>query len=257
MKIATFNANSVRVRLPIIIEWLSEHEPDALAMQETKCTDDKFPVADFEDIGYHVAFHGQKSSNGVAIASRQALRNVRIGFEDPLFPDDARIIQGELDGVTLINTYVPNGTAIGTDKFDYKLRWLARFKQLLAERFRPTDPVLWMGDINIAPTPDDVHNSKRFLGGVGHHPLEFKALQEIVDWGLVDCFRKFTLGPGHYTYWDYFIVTSVVKNFGWRIDHIYATAELAAKCTKCEVDLDPRKLEKPSDHTPVWAQFDI
>lgn len=257
MKIATFNANSVRQRLPIIIEWLCEHEPDALAIQETKCTDDKFPEADFEDIGYHVAFHGQKSTNGVALATRQPLRNVTKGFGDPLMPEDARVLMGEIDGITIVNTYVPNGTAVGTDKFDYKLRWLARFRQMLNERFNPADPVIWLGDINIAPKPEDVYNSRRFYGGVGHHPLEFKALDQIVDFGLTDCFRKFTQGAGHYTYWDYFITTSVDRNLGWRIDHIYATAPLAERCVCCEVDMAPRKMEKPSDHTPVWAEFSV
>ena len=257
MKIATFNANSVRVRLPIIIEWLCEHQPDVLALQETKVEDSKFPVSDFEDIGYTVAINGQKGTNGVAIATKQPLRNLKAGFGDPFFPEDARILVGELDGVAIVNTYVPNGTAVGTDKFEYKLSWLARFKQMLAERYRPTDPVIWLGDINIAPTPDDVYNSPRFLGSVGHHPLEFKALDAIKEFGLVDCFRKFTQGPGHYTYWDFVIITSVAKNFGWRIDHIYATEALAGKCTGCEIDKGPRLMDKPSDHTPVWAEFQL
>lgn len=255
MKIATFNANSIRMRLPIVIEWLCENEPDALAIQETKVEDAKFPAEGFEDIGYNVVFHGQKSTNGVAIASRQALRNVRTGFDDPLFPEDARIICGELDGVTIVNTYVPNGTAVGTDKFEYKLNWLRRFRQFLSERFRTGEPVIWLGDINIAPTPDDVYNSRRFYGGVGHHPLEFQALDAIIGWGLTDCFRKFTKGPGHYTYWDYVIPRSVENNLGWRIDHIYATETLASSCRRCEVDKGPRTMDKPSDHTTVWAEF--
>lgn len=255
MKIATFNVNSVRQRLPILIEWLCEHEPDALAIQETKVEDGKFPAGNFEDIGYCVAINGQKSTNGVAILSRQPLRNVRKGFEDAFYPEDARIITGELDGVVIVNTYVPNGTAVGTEKFEYKLSWLARFRQMLSERYRPSDPIIWLGDINIAPKPEDVYNSRRFYGGVGHHPLEFKALDSIVDFGLTDVFRKFTQGPGHYTYWDYFIVTSVEKNFGWRIDHIYATEPLASVCQRCVIDKAPRTMEKPSDHTPVWAEF--
>jgi exodeoxyribonuclease-3 len=256
VKIATFNANSVRQRLPIILDWLAEQEPDVLAIQETKVVDEKFPLSDFEDIGYCVVMHGQKSTSGVAIASRQPLRNVKIGLGDPLFPDDARVISGELDGVTIVNTYVPNGTAVGTDKFDYKLKWLARFRQYLSERFRPSDNLVWLGDINIAPKPEDIYNSRRFYGGVGHHPLEFRALDEIINWGLVDCFRKFTKGPGHYTYWDYVIPNSLERNLGWRIDHIYATIPLADKCLKCVVDKEPRRMEKPSDHTPVWAEFE-
>ena len=257
MKIATFNANSVRQRLPILQEWLSEHEPDVLAIQETKVEDGKFPASDFEDVGYQVVFHGQKGTNGVAIATLKPLRNVQTGFGDPIFPEDARIITGELDGITIINTYVPNGTAVGTDKFEYKLRWLERFRQMLDQRFSKDAPFIWLGDINIAPKPEDVYNPKRFYGGVGHHPLEFERLDRIVDWGLTDCFRKFTQGPGHYTYWDYVIITSVEKNFGWRIDHIYASPPLARVCSSCEIDRVPRSLPKPSDHTPVFAIFDV
>ena len=256
MKIATFNANSVRVRMPIIQEWLSENEPDILAIQETKVDDDKFPVSDFEDVGYQVAFHGQKSTNGVAIASLKPLSNVQTGFSDPLFPEDARILSGQLDGVTIINTYVPNGTAVGTDKFEYKLRWLARFRQMLDQRFSKDAPFIWLGDINIAPKPEDVYNSRRFYGGVGHHPLEFEGLDKIIDWGLTDCFRKFIQGRGHYTYWDYVIPNSLERNLGWRIDHIYASPTLSRRCVSCEVDKGPRSMEKPSDHTPVVAVFD-
>lgn len=256
MKIATFNANSVRQRLPIITDWLVEHEPDLLAIQETKVEDSKFPESDFEDIGYHVVFNGQKGTNGVAVATREPLMNVQKGMGDPFFPEDARIITGELNGITVVNTYVPNGTAVGTDKFEYKLRWLARMRQYLQERVN-SGGLIWLGDINIAPKPEDVYNSRRFFGGVGHHPLEFKALDAIKDLGLSDLFRKFTQGAGHYTYWDYVIVTSVEKNFGWRIDHIYATEDLASKCLTCKIDKEPRLMDKPSDHTPVYAEFDV
>jgi len=257
MKIATFNANSVRMRLPIIIDWLCEHEPDAFAIQETKVDDSKLPASEFEEAGWHVAFHGQKGTNGVAIATRQPLANVQTGMGDPFFPEDARILCGEINGVTIINTYVPNGTAVGTDKFEYKLRWLARFRQYIDQRFSLGDPVLWLGDINIAPTPIDVYNSRRFLGGVGHHPLEFKALDEIKDWGLTDLFRRFHPEAGNYTYWDYVIPQSLDRNLGWRIDHIYASPTLAGKCLKCEIDKEPRRMDKPSDHTVVWAEFDV
>ncbi len=257
MKVATFNANSVRQRLPIITEWLAENEPDVLAIQETKVDDPLFPAGDFEDVGYNVVFHGQKGTNGVATASREMALRTTVGFEDPMFPVDARILTTAIGPLTVINTYVPNGTAVGSDKFEYKLRWLARFKQFVNERFRPDEAVVWMGDINIAPTSIDVYNSRRFYGGVGHHPLEFKALDEIKAWGWVDVFRKFNPGPGLYTYWDYYITTAFKNNLGWRIDHIYASPALAEKCVACDVDKGPRGLEKPSDHTPVWAEFDL
>ncbi|MEQ1822970.1 MAG: exodeoxyribonuclease III [Fimbriimonadaceae bacterium] len=257
MKVATYNVNSIRMRMPIVIDWLIEHEPDILAIQETKVEDVKFPFADIEEAGYHVSYHGQKSYNGLAIISREPLEQVRTGFEDPSFPEDCRIMMGQYGPLSVINTYVPNGTQVGTDKFEYKLRWLARFRSLIAERFRPTDLVVWLGDINIAPTPDDVYDSKRVYGRVGHHPEEFRHLEAIRGWGWHDCFRRFTEGPGHYTYFDYYVLTSVERNTGWRIDHIYASDGLLALCQKCEIDPAPRKMEKPSDHTPVWAEFSI
>lgn len=257
MKIATYNVNSIRQRLPILVEWLAENEPDVMAIQETKVEDSKFPLEEIEDLGYHVSFHGQKSWNGVATISREPLMNVSTGFGDPIFPEDCRILIGETSGVTVINTYVPNGTEVGTDKFEYKLRWLERFGRMISERYRPSDRVVWLGDINIAPTPNDVYNSAKKLGKVGHHPMEFKALDLIRSWGWEDCFRKFTSGPGHYTYWDFIILTSVEKNFGWRIDHIYASPGLVDLCTACVIDKAPRSMDKPSDHTVVWAEFAI
>lgn len=257
MKVATFNANSIRARLEIVLEWLREHGPDLLAIQETKVTDPDFPESAFQDIGYHVAFHGQKSYNGVAIASRRPLENVQIGFQDALWPDDCRILAAEIDGATIVNTYVPNGTAVGTDKFDYKLRWLDRFGKLVSERFMTSDPLIWLGDINIAPTANDVFEPERQRGKVGFHPDEIEALKRIVDWGFTDTFRKFTSGAGHYTFWEFYIPKAFERNLGWRIDHIYATPTLAEKCTSCVVDKVPRALEKPSDHTFVVAEFDL
>mgnify|MGYP000566000789 CR=1 FL=1 len=255
MRVATYNANSVRQRLPLILDWLAENRPNVLALQETKCEDDKFPVAAFEECGYHVAAHGQKTWNGVALISNLPMTGVRTGFGDPLWPDDCRIISAEIGGLKIVNTYVPNGTAVGTDKFEYKLRWLERFRKYLDERYLPSDHLVWMGDINIAPTPEDVYNSKRFYGGVGHHPQEFDLLARIVEWGLSDLFRKFTQGAGHYTYWDFIILTAAPKNFGWRIDHIYGSPSVAERCTACKIDREARFAPKPSDHTFVFADL--
>ncbi len=257
MKIATFNAASVRARLPLLIEWIAENEPDVLGIQETKVEDDKFPIGDFEDLGYHVELHGQKSWNGVALLSRGLATNVTRGFEDDLFPSDARIISAEVNGIRIINTYVPNGNTVGSDKFEYKLRWLERFAQFLRERFRPDQPLIWMGDINIAPTPIDVYDSPRFYGGVGHHPEEFKRLDAILSFGLEDTFRKFHSEKGHYTFWDFTLPRGVERNLGWRIDHIYTTPDLASRCLSCEIDLEARNQTRPSDHTFVTATFDV
>jgi exodeoxyribonuclease-3 len=255
MKIATYNANSIRVRLPSILEWLAEHKPDLLAIQETKVEDDKFPEEEFLAAGWQACFHGQKSYNGVAILTRGPLSDVRFGFEDPLFPDDRRIIRAKYEGIEFINTYVPNGTKVGTEKFDYKLRWLDRFRQMLQTQYAPGTPLIWLGDINIAPKPEDVFDSAKKLGGVGHHPKEFEALSAIVDTGLIDLFRKFHQGSGHYTYWEFFIPKAFERNLGWRIDHIYATPDLADRCTNCWIDREPRGWERPSDHTYVIAEL--
>lgn len=243
--------------MPLVLDWLAEHEPDVLAIQETKVEDDKFPAEDFEEMGYEVARHGQKSWNGVATLSRHPILNARMGFEDELFPNDCRILTCETNGIQIVNTYVPNGTAVGTDKWDYKLRWLDRFAGFLRQRYRPEGRMVWLGDVNIAPTSDDVYNPRRFLGGVGHHPDEFERLDRIREFGLTDVFRKFHQGPGFYSYFDFVIVTSVAKNFGWRIDHIYATEPLAERCVASWIDKEARMREKPSDHTFVVADFDL
>ncbi len=256
MKIATFNANSIRARLDITLDWLAENEPDILAIQETKVEDEKFPVSDFEDAGWHVAIHGQKSYNGVALVTREPLGGVTMGFGDPLMPEDRRVIACDFQGVQIINTYVPNGSAVGSEKFEYKLQWLAKFQQWIASRYSPSQPLVWLGDINIAPTPDDVFDSARMYGTVGHHPDEFAALDKITAWGLTDMFRKFTQGAGHYTFWEFVIPKAFDRNIGWRIDHIYATPSMAERCTSCVIDKEPRTLDKPSDHTFVIAEFD-
>lgn len=257
MTIATYNAAGIRPRVPLLIDWLSEHEPDVLAIQETKVEDDKFPREEFEDLGYHLALHGQKSWNGLALLSREPMTNVRCGFLDELFPQDCRILTCDIGDVTVINTYVPNGSAVGTDKFEYKLKWLERFDRYLREHFRPDQKLVWLGDINIAPTSIDVYNPTRFYGKVGHHPEEFKRLDRIKEFGLTDVFRKHHPEGGHFTYWDFVILTAYPKNFGWRIDHIYATQPMADACVRCVIDREARGRDKPSDHTFVLAEFDI
>jgi len=233
------------------------NEPDVLAIQETKVEDAKFPVDEFEELGYHLVLHGQKAWNGVATVSRQLPTDMKQGFMDELFPVDARILSCEVDGISIVNTYVPNGSAVGSDKFAYKLKWMERFRTYLDEHFRPTDPLIWLGDINVAPKPEDVYDSKKFFGGVGHHPDEFSRLGRIVEFGLVDVFRKLDPGPNQYTYWDFVIPNSVKRNLGWRIDHIYATEPLASKVVSCTIDVGARSTERPSDHTFVVAEFDV
>jgi exodeoxyribonuclease-3 len=255
--IATYNAASIRARLPLVVEWLATNEPDVLAIQETKVEDFKFPLEEFEVLGYHAALHGQKSWNGVAILAKSAPTNVRQGFMDELYPVDARVLACEVDGLPIINTYVPNGNKVGSDKFLYKLSWLERFRKYLDEHYRPSDPLVWLGDINIAPKPEDVYDSKRLYGSVGHHPDEFSRLGNILDFGFVDAFRQLHPGDGYYTFWDFVIPNSVKRNLGWRIDHIYITEPLAAKLLSCTIDVEARSSERPSDHTFVVATFDL
>ncbi len=256
MKIATYNAASVRARLDSVIDWLAVNEPDILAIQETKVEDDKFPAEEFEALGYHLALNGQKAWNGVALLSREPITEVQRGFGDDLMPNDARVIAGRIGDLAIINTYVPNGNKVGSDKWEYKLQWLDRFDRFLRERYSPSEQLLWLGDINIAPTPHDVYDSAKMYGGVGHHPDEFSRLSRIVSFGLEDVFRKFHQGPGMYTFWDFVLPRGVDRNLGWRIDHLYATAPLAARAVSCEIDLDARTQEKPSDHTYVTATFE-
>ncbi len=255
MKIATYNAASVRARLPLLVEWLAENEPDVLAIQETKVEDDKFPRDEFEELGYEIAVHGQKSWNGVALLSRIPLTNVRAGFGDELMPVDARIISASIAGMQIINTYVPNGNTVGSDKWDYKLKWLERFYRFVREDFDLNRPLVWLGDINVAPNPEDVYDSPRLLNGVGHHPDEFVRLAKILELGFTDLFRLYEPGGSHYTFWDFTIPNGVKRNLGWRIDHIYANSIAAQRCTRCWIDRDARLLERPSDHTFVLADF--
>lgn len=255
MRIATFNVNSIRARSQIVRDWLLQHTPDVLAVQETKVEDAKFPYADFEDIGYHVTIHGQKSYNGVCLFSREPQTDVVFGFQDPEWPDDCRVMRAMVGDILVINTYVPNGTSVGSEKWDYKLRWLDRFRQYCTDLATTSDRVIWLGDINIAPTPDDVFDSPKYFGDVGHHPDEFSRLEAIVDWGWHDCFRKFTSGRGHFTFWDFRLPNGFDRDLGWRIDHIYASSALVDSCRLCRVDRAPRSLPRPSDHTPLVAAF--
>jgi len=255
MKIATFNANSVRVRLDQILDWCAENEPDILAIQETKCEDSKFPIDAFEESGYHATIYGQKAQCGVAIISREPVNQVQRGFPDPTMPSDARLLSATVGGVRLINTYVPNGTKVGIDKWDYKMRWLDTFSEYLTQEIQQFGQVLWVGDINIAPEPIDVYNSERLYGSVGHHPDEFSRLKRITDGRLQDMFRKFNQEPGQFTFWEFVNLRAYAMNLGWRIDHIYATPGLAVKCERCWIDRSLREQERASDHTVVVAEF--
>jgi len=255
MKVVSFNVNSLRARLPVVLRWLAEHQPDVFAVQETKVQDVDFPTEAFDKTGYKYVFKGQKSYNGVAIFSRSEITNIEFGFDDEP-KDEARLIKAEINGIVIVNTYVPQGYLPESQKFDYKLNWFDRLLAYFEKNFRPTDPVLWVGDFNIAPQPIDLYDPVTLLGHVCFHPEVHKALNEVMQWGFVDVFRMHCKEGGQYTFWDYRLPNSYRRNLGWRLDHIMATQGLAQKSTACYIDKEPRLAERPSDHTPIVAEFD-
>lgn len=256
MKVASFNVNSLRARLTLVLRWLAEHQPDVLCVQETKVQDADFPADAFDKVEYRYSFKGQKSYNGVAIFSKSQISSVKFGFDDEP-KDQARLIRAEINGVIIVNTYIPQGYLPDSEKFKYKLNWFSRLRRLFERSFKPTDPILWVGDFNVAPEPIDVYDPEDLLGHVCFHPQVHKALKEIMQWGFVDIFRMHCGEPGQYTFWDYRLPNSVKRNLGWRLDHIMATQPLAKKCTACYIDKEPRTADRPSDHTPIVAEFEM
>ena len=255
MKIASFNVNSLRARLPVVLRWLSEHQPDILCVQETKVQDADFPVEAFDGTGYECVFKGQKSYNGVAIFSRVPAEKVRYGFDDEP-KDEPRLITARIGGVAIVNTYVPQGYLPDSEKFEYKLNWFERLLDFFERNFSPTDPMVWVGDLNVAPEAIDVYDPVTLSGHVCFHPDVHKALEKVMGWGFVDVFRKHCKEPGRYTFWDYRMRNAFRFNRGWRLDHIMATQTMADKSTACYIDKNPRLAERPSDHTPVFAEFE-
>jgi exodeoxyribonuclease-3 len=256
MKIASFNVNSVRARLPVVLSWLRERRPDVLTMQETKVQDKEFPLAAFVEAGYTCVFRGQKSYNGVALAARREIAQVRFGLPDEP-RDEARLLKARLGDLILVNTYIPQGYLATSDRFQYKLDWFARLLDYFRTTFRPSDPLVWVGDLNVAPLPIDVYDPAALLNHVCYHPAVRQALDEIVRWGFTDVFRLHCQEAGQYTYWDYRMGGSFRRNQGWRLDHILATKPLADRCTACYIDVEPRLGPHPSDHTPIVAEFDL
>lgn len=255
--LATWNVNSVRSRLGTVIPWLEHHRPDVLCLQEIKVETGKFPSEPFERAGYQVAVFGQKSYNGVAIASRVPMKEVRRGLADGERDEPARLIRAKVHGVNIVNTYVPQGREPDSDKFRYKLKWLARLRKFFEKDYTPRRKVLWCGDINVAPADIDIHNPKGLLGHVGFCPEVWKALGDVTAWGFTDVFRKHRPEPGWYSYYDYRARDPVKNKTGWRVDHIYCTKSLAARSVDSWIDINPRIGEKPSDHCPVLAEFEL
>ena len=255
-KIATYNVNSIRSRLHIIIPWLAAHRPDVLCMQETKVEDAKFPAQEFIDQGYHITFRGSRQYNGVAIASLKKPDEVLSGLDDGGPADEDRLICVRLGNTSILNTYVPQGRDRDSEQFTYKLRWFERLQHFISRHWQPEDRLLWCGDLNVAPDPIDVYDPKRLMGHVCFNPEVWAAFAAVCRWGLADVFRKHHPGEAkQYTFFDYRVPNTLERGLGWRIDHILATAPVYAQSQACNIDLDPRRLDKPSDHTVLVAEF--
>ena len=257
MRIATFNANSIRSRQDVILAWLAKHSPDVLCIQETKVEDKDFPVQAFEGSGYNVIFRGQKSYNGVAMFSRLKASDVRFGLDDGKQPDEPRLLCAKVGPVYVVNTYVPQGRSLDNEMYAYKLEWFARLKAFFDRHFTPGSKLVWLGDLNIAPEPMDVHNPEEQEDHVCFHVEARRAFKDVVSWGFVDVFRKYHPEPGKFTFFDYRMPGSVDRGLGWRVDHILATKALAAKSMDSWIDIDPRHGPRPSDHTFLAADFDV
>lgn len=254
MKIATWNINSVRRRLPLVLDWLAVHRPDVLCLQETKVQDHEFPILAFEAAGYHVTFRGEKSYNGVATVSLTKPEFVRHGLTEGADSEDTRMLHTVINGIPILNTYVPQGFKITSEKYTYKLEWFWRIRRYFQEYLDPLQPAIWTGDLNVAPQPIDVYHADKRVNDPDFHIDAREAFENARAWGFVDLFRQLHPDRVQYTYWDYFR-NAFDHNWGWRIDHILATPALAARCTAIDVDLEPRRADGASDHTVLWAEF--
>jgi exodeoxyribonuclease III len=255
LKIATWNVNSLRVRLPHLLDWLAANQPDAICLQETKCDEATFPAAELQAAGYCSVHHGQRTYNGVAILTRRTAAESCRGI--PGFVDEqSRVIAVDYEGVRLVSVYVPNGQAVGTDKYAYKLRWLEALAQWLATELAAHPRIAVLGDYNIAPEDRDVHDPVAWAGQVLFSEPEKAALKRLIDLGFTDAFRMFEQPERSYTWWDYRML-AFRRKMGLRIDHVLLSAELAKSCRACTVDLTPRRLERPSDHAPVICELEL
>ena len=255
MRVATWNVNSLKVRLPQVLVWLDKHRPDALCLQELKLEDAGFPKAELQAAGYSAAFSGQKTYNGVAILSREPSSNIACGiagFDDP----QRRVISADVGGVRLVCAYVPNGQSPDSAKYQYKLNWLAAFATWLEGELKAHPHVAVLGDYNIAPEDRDVHDPKAWEGQVLVSPPERAAFRRLIELGFRDSFRLFEQPEKSYTWWDY-RMNGFKRNLGLRIDHILLGRSLAANCANCSIDLGPRQNERPSDHAPVVAEIEV
>lgn len=255
MKIATWNVNSLRVRLTHVLDWLNANNPDVLALQETKLSDEQFPVEAFSAVGYHPIYSGQKTYNGVAILSRQPACDIASdipGLEDP----QRRILAATVADLRVLNVYVPNGSQVGSVKYAYKLDWLDAVAGYIREELLRYENFVMLGDFNVAPTDADVHDPELWLEKILCSTPEREAVNKLIALGLIDSFRQFEQAEKSFSWWDY-RAAGFRRNLGLRIDIILASQTLAKTCTACRIDKVPRALERPSDHAPVIAEFEL
>ena len=264
MLIATWNVNSIRTRLSQIIDWINQSNPDILCLQETKVIDGSFPFQPFEKLGYSVEVYGQKSYNGVAILSKIKAKNIKKGFYGcknldqnvEIFLDQKRLISADVNGIKIINVYVPNGSSLESDKFEYKINWLSCLASFLDEQEKKGELICLMGDFNIAPSNLDIHDPSKYQGGIMASERERNALNNVLKGRLIDSFRIFEKNTGHWSWWDY-RNNAYELNKGWRIDHIYISKELSPKLKSCVIDSLPRGNLRPSDHAPVMINLNL
>jgi exodeoxyribonuclease-3 len=255
MKLATWNVNSLKVRLPQVLEWLTAKRPDAFCLQETKTEDANFPLGEIAAAGYESVFSGQKTYNGVAILCRNKATDAAVGipgFDDP----QKRVLSATVAGLRVVCVYIPNGESVESDKYRYKLDWLARLTAWLKEELQMHPRLVLLGDYNIAPEERDVHDPKAWEGKVLFSEPERAAFRALIGLGLEDSFRLFDQPEKSFSWWDY-RMNGFRRNLGLRIDHILLTQELVKRCKTCSIDRDMRAKERPSDHAPVVAEIEI
>lgn len=255
LRIASWNVNSVKARLPNVVEWLSQAAPDVVLLQEIKCQDDGFPLLEIEAAGYRAAVHGQKSYNGVAILSKHPMEDVICGLPEPDGDEQSRYIEATIQGIRIASLYLPNGNPAPGDKFDYKLRWMRRLiahaKNLLATEL----PVVLGGDYNVCPTDDDVYDPIDWQADALCRPESRALFRELCHLGWTDAFRALHAEPHRYTFWDY-QAGAWPRDLGLRIDHLLLSPQAADRLVACDIDKGPRGCEKASDHTPIWIDLD-
>ena len=255
LKLASWNVNSLKIRLDQVLEWLNSSQVDMLALQETKLTDENFPVHAFEAQGLHIIFSGQKTYNGVAIISKYPIENVVMDVPDLVDPQ-RRVLAATIAGVRLINLYVPNGSMVDSDKYQYKLMWLEKVTRFIKQQLNEYSNMAVVGDFNIAPEDKDVHSPEEWKDSVLVSPLERQAFSELMSLGLHDSYRHLNKEAQEFSWWDY-RAAAFRRNRGLRIDHILLSDALTAHCLESKIDKEPRRAERPSDHTPVWVTLDI